>query len=253
VQHWVKYLLYSFLIHIVILSLFWLNDVFAPAPVKTLTKPVKIKSYLYEVPKKRITQQKVIVEESERPETEPEIEALSIPQPTEETEQITSTDLQKQKSPSEEVAIEELVVEEITVENESSTNDPISKMDVTTAPSIVVGEKSLNLRNATTKYLEQQAIQPGSWSEHQSQRQQGNHRSQGSLHSVDDTYFAKGAPARVVGKSVDGSTQVKMHGTCYNIARDQFGDNLWTPTPCPNSADPNRQLLRDSLRKYGLP
>lgn len=55
-----------------------------------------------------------------------------------------------------------------------------------------------------------------------------------------------------LGRSADGSVQVKLHQTCYNISQTESRESLWTSTPCPNSADPHRQLLQQSLKKFGL-
>lgn len=76
---------------------------------------------------------------------------------------------------------------------------------------------------------------------------------QRQLNTLDTTSFApKGSGVQVLGVSADGSTQVKLHSVCFNVEEDQWRDKIWVPTICPNSADGNRQLLRDSLKKYGL-
>ena len=240
---WVKYLFYSLVIHLLIIGLLGLSDFSTPKKQNSPSKSVKINSYLYQAAKP--------VKEP----VSPSAQNQAVDPPTKITETVAAEPTASLNNPMEAVtnhkntAIEEVAQKAPEIpEQDDSQQTQLNVRPPKSEKRVSVQE----LNAAANRYLQNQVSTHGSWSDYQARRQQEQIHRNKPKSTIDSSYFPTGTNAKVVGQSVDGSTQVKMHGTCYNIAKDQFGDNLWTPTPCPKSADPNRQLLRDSLRKYGL-
>lgn len=90
------------------------------------------------------------------------------------------------------------------------------------------------------------------WQQYQ-QQQQGRITSQRKqnvgLGNYNQSLVPEMSQTRELAKNGDGSITVSHHGRCFNIVMEQ-GESRWTPETCPLSADKNRQLLRDILKKH---
>lgn len=242
-KHWHKYLIISLGLHALLIAAMLLFSR-EPAQIKPKQKPDTIKSYLViqSLPAEQTLEPPPVVVETTEPEpeltidltesTEPQTsEVLVTPKPNEAAEVLPNDE------PAAEAELEKRP-SELTVQADGSQ---------ATASAIT---------NAVKNYLSSESSSVGSWQSHQ--QQQFLQRYQRSLEAepkdlTGQTQFAhKGTGIDHVATSADGSQLVKHQGTCYSVGRDQWGDNLWTPTPCPNSADKNSQLLQQSLQKYGL-
>ena len=108
------------------------------------------------------------------------------------------------------------------------------------------------LGNALKSIMRNKIGPSESWQSHQQTQFENKFKGNGGNPKLDDSYefSASGSGVEVFAKSADGSHLVKMKGGCYSIGKDQWGDDLWTPTPCPNSADPYRKLLKDEVFLY---
>ncbi len=236
---WYKYILASAAIHVIVVALLLLS----PSSTKPIDKPkqqdLSIRSYLVELPK-------IVLSEPE-PAASSEIHFAS------EANANTSNPTVKSNAGVNESKPSEAILPEIDSKQESESR-PEDQTPQIAEPAAQRLPSRYQLGNALKSIMRDKIGPSESWQSHQQTQFENKFKGNGGNPKLDDSYefSASGSGVEVVAKSADGSHLVKMKGGCYSIGKDQWGDDLWTPTPCPNSADPYRKLLKESLQKYGL-
>ena len=109
------------------------------------------------------------------------------------------------------------------------------------------------IKAATSRLLNDPPDATGNWQQYQEGQALTLWRARAARPKQYTEKFApEGSNIEEFGVSADGSRLIQLSGNCFNVKQDEFGDNLWTPTPCPQSANPFGQALQHSLEKYGV-
>lgn len=249
-KHWYKYVVVSLGLHAILVAVLLLFSG-KPAKVAPPAKTEPIKSYLVVSPEALVSMVKATIEEKETAGAEEtaeveetliseSIEDKALQEPDTESESNTDDEIKSLDSP-------EFVAEEVASPTEGEAAEEQTSSPTVTSQSISKAVKNyLNAGNTTTT----------SWQQKQQEQFTQRFRNRRSTETTDLTgekpFAHKGTGIDHIATSADGSQLIKHQGVCYSVGPDQWGDSLWTPTPCPNSANKNSKLLQQSLRKYGL-
>lgn len=182
-------------------------------------------------------------EDSFEPEVMPKLEEELL-SPAELTDTLPPESQPVVEQPSTDIPPETLNIEVAETDVEQSTptasNQELSEGD----------SPNIDLSVATERYLQSQLTRNFPVSRPPTPPFNQNNKER--RHKAIKPFLPQIGGSREIAVSADGSRLVQHAGNCFNIQENEFRDQVWTPTPCPNSADRNRQQLRDSLKKFGI-
>jgi hypothetical protein len=217
-------------LHLIVGALLWLSG--GPISKAPEIKPKAVKSYLvYEEPKP-VSE---LPEESQKELTPLEPSKVEL-KPRKPIPQVPETNTQKANL---------ATTADITKHNRETVLP--EKQEPTRIESLPQSP-SKSLISASEQYIDERLFPVPSYREQiRRNRQISSQRSTNNA-----SYLPDISGLSEIAQAANGKRLVKYGKNCFSIGQNEFRDALWTPTPCPDSANPMRKQLRESLKKFGV-